>query len=181
MRILSIDCSTKSLAFALFSGAALEAYGEIFFEGDNIHSRLLYARQVLEAQLKEFEGVDYIVFEKAVLVRNTDVVIKMAMMFGTAMSVLLETGAKMVEVSPIAWQEYIGNPVLKGEARQKIIEGRVELKSKSQITNFIRNYRKDRTMQLVKEKFGVVAENDNISDAIAIGWWAGEVLKKEDW
>lgn len=167
MKIMGIDCSTNSLAFGILEDGELIEYGEYFFAGTDIYKRILDARRKTEAMQDLFD-VDFVIFEKAVLVRSVEVAIKMANVFGTVMSVIMENGAKVVEVQPIAWQSHIGNPVIKGKEKTALLSAHPELKTKSQENNFVRQYRKQVTMDWVEQNYGVVAANDNISDAIAI-------------
>jgi hypothetical protein len=44
-------------------------------------------------------------------------------------------------------------------------------KSKSRYTNHYREFRKERTKEWVALNTGVMVESDNVSDAIAIGWY----------
>lgn len=169
MITLSVDASTKSIAFGIFNDEVLESYGEIFFPGTDIHARLQIARTLLEDSLDVFGKVDYIAFEKPIMVRNTETAIKMAMMFGVIMSVLLDTGGKLVEITPIAWQSGIGNPVVRGDERLKLLSEHKELKTKSQVNTFLRSYRKDKTIRFVKAEYDIDVKTDNVSDAIALG------------
>lgn len=165
-KVMGIDCSTNSLAYGIVEKDKLIQYGEIMFIGQDINKRLVDARKKVEAQIALFD-VDFIVFEKAVMVRNIAVAIKMAEVFGAVKSVILEN-TYVHQVSPIDWQEAIGNPVIKGKARTAWATARPELKSKSQIDTAVRKYRKQVTMDWVEKTYGVKADNDNISDAIAI-------------
>lgn len=167
MKIMGIDCSTQSLAFGIIEDGELIEYGEYFFQGTDIYKRMLDARRKTEAMLETFD-VDYIIFEKAVMVRSVAVALKLAYVFGVVMSVILENSAKVIEVEPITWQSHIGNPVIRGKEKMKLLALHPEIKTKAQTNSFIRQHRKDLTKQWVMNKFGVEAANDNISDAIAI-------------
>lgn len=166
VRVAGVDCSTNSVAYGVVEDGKLIDYGEIMFVGSDINKRLLDARKKIEANLDKFD-VDFIVFEKAINVRNIDVAIKMAEFFGMVKSFIME-GSELWQMTPIAWQNHIGNPALRGKDKLAWCKAHPEYKTKSQIDAGIRKYRKQVTMDWVEEKFGVKAENDNISDAIAI-------------
>ena len=179
MKLMGIDCSTNSLAFGIIEDGDLIEYGEFFFEGADLYKRLLDARLKCEAVADMFK-VDFVVFEQAVMVNNKSVVIKLANMFGVVMSVILEGGAKVVEVSPIPWQTHIGNPVIKGKEKTALLMNHPEIKTRSQTASFIRNYRKNITKKFVFDNYGVDAANDNVSDAIAIASFGYDKLGREN-
>ena len=183
MKLLSIDASTKSLAYAMFEDGHLIAYGQFFYDGENIYKRCTDAMIKTEAMLGDLTA-DYVVLERAVMVRSTSVALNMAKSFGAIIAVLGKTGATICEVEPIAWQSYLGNPVIRGNEKKKLIAQHTELKTKSQIDKFVREYRKGKTMKWVEDKFGVSADTDDVSDAIGLGAFAyqkliGEVHSKD--
>lgn len=165
-KVMGIDCSTNSLAYGVVENGKLLNYGEIMFYGKDIHARLVDARKKTTANAEIFD-VDFIVWERAVMVRSIAVAIKMAEVFGAVKSVILE-GSDVHEFTPIQWQEAIGNSVIKGNVKKAWAAARPELKTKSQIDTAVRKYRKQITMDWVEKNYGVKAANDNISDAIAI-------------
>lgn len=176
-RVLGIDASTKSLAFAILEDGVLVEYGQFFFDGVNIYKRCTDAMIKTQAMLDTLQA-DYVVFERAVLVRSTSVALNMAKSFGAILAVLGQTGATIVEVEPIAWQSYIGNPILRGAEKNKVLAEHKELKTKSQISKFVREYRKNRTMDWAEKTYGVRAETDDISDAIGLAYFGHEKLVK---
>ena len=92
----------------------------------------------------------------------------MAKILGVIISVLKENNKNLFTVTPIAWQSWIKNPNLKTEEKKELLIKHPEIKTKSQQSKFMREYRKNRTKQWVKDKYDVIVDNDNISDAIAI-------------
>ena len=182
MKLLSVDCSTNSFAYGILNDGELEEYGEIFFTGSEIHKRLVDARLKMEALLPDFQtkGIDYIVFEDVVTVRSVKTAASMAKMFGTVLSVILELDAKLVLVEPLKWQTAIGVQSPRGKARTDLVKGHPELKTKNQIDKFIREYRKQKIIEYVEDRAGIVPDNDNVSDGIAIGYWAYDIMKESD-
>ena len=178
MRVLGLDCSSKSAAWAIINDGELEAYGEILFVEANFNKRLQNMRKKLEDSMHVFGEIDYIGFEKAVKVRSVTTVIVLAEAFGVIKSVLMELDAPLVEVTPLAWQSYIGNPNLAGEAKKEFLDSRPELKTTSQKQKAIREYRKNKTMDFVEDKTGVRMANDNLSDACSIGLYVYEKMKE---
>ncbi len=178
MKILSVDCSTNSLAYGISEDGVIQSYGEIYFVGTEVHVRCKDARRKVEDSLHIFGSVDYIVFEEVVKVVNIKTALSMAKVFGTVISVLLEIdGAKLVMVEPMVWQNAIGVKSPAGQARKDLVSSHPELKTKSQINKFIREYRKQKIMDFVEDRCGIKAANDNISDAIAINFFAWDRIK----
>ena len=175
---MGIDCSTKKMSWVITNGEIIEKYDEIFFEGPNFIDRYKDVRIKILSEIEKgtFSDVDYICFEKAVMVRSADVALKLAGVFAVALSCLGEIDAKMVEVQPTVWQSAIGNPVLRGEAKQKLLRSHSELKTKSAQQNFVRNYRKGVTRAYVKNRSGIDFDIDDLSDAAGLAYfWADKV------
>ena len=179
MRILGLDCSTKSVAYSIFDDGKLVAFGEYYLEGANIYKRIRDAHVKTEALMDEFQDIDYIAFEKVVRVmhNNISTSLNMAKVFGAIMGVLGQTKAVIFEVPPISWQEYIGNSNITGERRRNYLMEHPELKTKAQQSKAIREHRKNVTMKWAKEKFGVETKSDNISDAVGVGFYATEKME----
>lgn len=174
-RVMGIDCSTNSLAFAVLENGEPVRWGEIYFTGIDNYSRLPDARHKTEALMKEFESVDAIAFEKAIQVRSIDVAIKMGYSFGAVLSVLLESGATVNEVYPISWQSYIGNPNLT-KAEKDNLRKKHPGRSASWYQNAGREIRKNRTKAWVKKKYGITVESDNVSDSFGLAYFCQEHL-----
>lgn len=174
-RVMGIDCSTNSLAFAIFENGRPVRWGEIEFEGSDTYARLPDARRKVQALIEEFESVDAIAFEKAVQVKSVDVAIKLAYNFGAVLSVLLESGATVTEVYPISWQSFIGNPNLK-PAEKEALRKKYPGRSASWYQNAGRTIRKNRTKKWVKVNYGIEIESDNVSDAFGLAYFCQEHL-----
>src|SRR6478752_1489596 len=178
-RFMGIDASSKSVAFGVVEGDQLLFYGEYYFKFASCDKRLAEARRLTEdfAPLL-FEHTDYICFERAVMVTNREVALKLAQTFGAIKSVLIDQKARLVEAPPIAWQEKIGNPVLKGNARKVFVEKHPEWRTASQRAAGVRQYRKNVTREIVKKHYGEDIDNDNITDAIALAMFAQMEIKR---
>lgn len=173
-RVMGIDASTNSVAYAIIDNGKLVEYGEIEFSGSDIYERILDAKKKTRA-LRDRFNVDYISLEAAVMVRSANTGLKMAYVFGSIMSELLENGSKVIEVHPLKWQGFIGNPNLTNGEKITI---RKEFPAKTD--NWYRakgrEIRKERTLAWVKKQFKVLIESDNVGDAIGIAWYAHETL-----
>lgn len=178
-RFLGIDASSKSVAFGVVEGEKLLWYGEYYFTGNTFDRRLAEARKLTEALAPIlYQEVDYICFEKAVMVTNKEVALKLAQTFGAIKSVLVDQPPRLVEAPPIVWQEKIGNPILKGNARKDFILKHPEWRTASQRSSGVRQYRKDVTRKIVHKKYGEDIANDNITDAIALAMFCQMEIKR---
>jgi len=164
--VLGVDCSTQSFAFCLFGSDGPIRWGEIHFKGASVFERLAYGQRAVAA-FKEFLEADLVVFEGAIYVQNKKTVILLAYAFGAVISALINDGAKVEEISPMEWQNAIGNKVLTKAEKQTIVDANPG-KSKSWYQNKNREFRKQRTIAWVKDKFGIETDSDNVGDAVAL-------------
>ena len=178
MRVLGIDCSTKKMSWVIVNDNVIEKYDELYFEGVNFIERYKDVRHKVLAILDEFKEVDYVCFEKAVMVRSQDVALKLAGVFSVALSCLAELDAKMVEVQPIVWQSAIGNPILRGESKQALLRKHQELKTTAKQQAFVREYRKQVTINYVKNRSGIEMPNDDLGDAAGIAYFFYDKMKE---
>lgn len=168
--VMGIDASTHSLAFGVFKDGGLAQYGKINFEGNSSYERLADSQNKILALADDF-NVDYIAIEKAIMVRSTDTAIKLGMAIGVIIASVLDKGTEVVEVAPISWQSYIGNTnynkTQKGAIRREF-PGR----SDSWVKNKIRERRKQYTIDYCNKKFQISVDDNDVSDAIGIAWYA---------
>lgn len=186
VRALGIDCSTKSLAYACFEGDKPLYCGEIFFEGNTVFERLKDARVKTQALLNSSDimgtdgfRADYVAIEAAVAVKNVKVVIQLAYVYGAVMSVLMQNGANVVEVAPITWQSYIGNPNLKTAEKDQIKKDNPG-RSASWYSNAGRLFRKQRTLEFARQHFTIESGSDNIGDAVGVAYFAANKLTRTE-
>lgn len=179
-KYLGIDASSRSIAWGLIDENDLLQYGEIFMNYSDFDLRLRQIRKILETPFifNIFDQADFIVFERAIIGPNKEVALKLAQMFGTMKSVLLDTHGKLIEAPPMSWQESIGNPVLRGQARREFIMLHPEWKTKGQADKGVREYRKSLTQNIVKDHFDQLIESDNITDAIGLAIFARKILQQ---
>lgn len=178
-RVMGIDCSTHSLAYTIFFNRRPVQWGKINFQGADIFERLLDASEKLRAVQDKFE-VDYIAFEGAILakVKNPDVTIKLAMMYGACIAELMKSGVKVVTVQPLSWQSYIGNPNFK-PAEKAALKAEFPGKSTSWYSAKVRELRKQKTMDIFNTKWPHMKLDDNdVGDSCGIAYYAYYNLTK---
>ena len=102
----------------------------------------------------------------------------LALVQGAIIGSLYMTGAKkVVSTSPVQWQNWIGNKRLTEKEKQEIRE-KAPGKSNSWYKGQERLFRKQRTIRLINTRFDIHIDDDDIADAVAIGWFSRENWSK---
>lgn len=169
--ICSIDASTNSLAFAIFSDISLVAFGKINFQGANIYAKVKDAARKSYAFFKKF-NIDSIVIEHTVFINSPKTAADLALVQGGLLGAAGISGIKIAgSVNPISWQSYIGNPKLTTLEKKELME-QYPGKSKVWYQNRSREIRKVRTIQFVNTYYDKEVTDNDVADAIGIGHWA---------
>lgn len=177
-RVIGIDCSTNSLAYAIFEDGKPLTCGEIFFNGADIYERLNDARRKTQALVDTGVLVgDYVGMEAAIAGKSGAVTIKLSYVFGAVLSVLMQNKMKVETVYPITWQTYIGNPLLKTHEKEALREEFPDRKA-SWYQNKGRQIRKQRTLDFAKQYFKIPGDSDNVGDAVGIAYYVSKELTK---
>ena len=175
-RVIGLDCSTNSIAFAIIDSGRLTKWGELDLSGRTVYDRALDARQKMDALAAEF-GADFACIESAVMVKNILVAIKMAYVIGNVIASLRAMGCEIYEAKPLEWQTAIGNPVLKKIEKDSIAAANPG-KAKTWYQNANRAFRKQRTIDFVLKKYGVAITSDNVSDSVGLADFAYNKLTR---
>jgi Holliday junction resolvasome RuvABC endonuclease subunit len=173
-RVLGIDASTNSIAFCLMENDQPLKWGKINIVGNDIYEKIYDAKVKMSVMLNELKS-DYIVVEGAILVRSPDAVIKLSYVYGVVIAELMSTGAKVITISPTAWQAYIGNknPTKDEKAAIRLKHpGYADSWYKTQI----RNMRKQRTIEYFNNKYGLSLNDFDVADSFGIAHYANKVL-----
>ena len=173
-RVLGIDASTNSIAFCLMENDIPLKWGKVELSGSDIYEKIHDAKIKMHAMLEELKS-DYIVVEGAVLVRSPDAVIKLSYVYGVVIAELMSTGAKVITISPTAWQAYIGN---KNPTKDE--KSAIRLKNPgyadSWYKNQLRNMRKQRTADYFNNKYSIALTDYDVADSFGIAHYANKVL-----
>lgn len=173
-RVIGIDCSTNSLAFAVFEDKQPVTCGEFVFKGATVFERLAEARRITAALVDDGILVgDYIAIESAVMVSNVQTSINLAYVYGAVLGELMQGSPIVEQVAPITWQSGIGNPNLKKHEKEELRELYPE-KSDSWYKNKGRKIRKQRTLDIAKEYFDIHDDSDNVGDAVGIALYVSK-------
>jgi Holliday junction resolvasome RuvABC endonuclease subunit len=175
-RVMGIDASTKSVAFCLYEGGKPIEWGTYGINGADIYDRMLDTSLKAEAILDRFE-VDYVAIEAAVFVNSPDVAVKLAYVYSATMISLLRSGVKVIAVTPLQWQNHIGNGSFK-KAEKEALKAEFPGKSASWYSNKTRQIRKQRTLDFFASKYGVGVTDDNVGDAFGLAEFATSRLTR---
>lgn len=177
-RVMGIDCSTKSLAFCIMWNKKPVKWGKILFEGATVFDRIKDASQKVEALSSEFD-VDFIAMEGAILAtnKNVRVTIDLSLVYGAVLAQLLKGRAKVIHVTPMTWQNAIGNKAF-SVAETKAMKAEYPDKSASWYSTKKRSIRKQRTMDFVNNKFNMKITDDDVGDSCAIAYYAYSTLTR---
>ena len=169
--ICSIDASTNSLAFAIFSNDSLKQFGKLNFQGVNTYAKVKDAARKTLAFFKQFE-IDAIVIEHTVFINSPKTAADLALVQGAMLGAAGIAGIKVAgAVNPISWQTFIGNGKITKDAKVLIRKDNPG-RSDSWYKSFEREARKQKTISFVNVNYDVVIDDNDVADAIGIGHWA---------
>jgi hypothetical protein len=93
------------------------------------------------------------------------------MSHGALVASAAATGVNHISsASPMVWQNFVGNGRLTA-AEKEAIKNATPNKSASWYKSQERLFRKQRTLKFVNEEFGLKISDDDIGDAIALGYY----------
>jgi hypothetical protein len=170
--ICAIDASTTSLAFALFNNDILGTVGKINFEGNTNYEKVMDACNKTKSFLDYYGGFEAIVIEHTVFMNSPKVAADLALVQGALLGAAGLTGTKIIgTVSPITWQNFIGNKKIDKDEKFAIRSANPG-KSESWYKTYERNLRKERTIRFVNMQYDRSITDNDIADACGIGHWA---------
>lgn len=174
-RFISIDGSTNSVAFAVWDGEQLIKYGKINFNGDKALEKALDASRKVFALIQELE-VDHLVIESAIFANSANVAIALGIAQGAILGAARLAGCKHVySVAPITWQCFIGNKNFTKAEKLQIRRDHPG-KSTTWYRTFERSIRKQKTIDFVNKHYGLDLNDNDVTDAIALGYYAHQSL-----
>jgi len=175
--ICAIDASTNSLAFAIFSDKKLKASGKIKFTGVDTYTKVGDAARKSLAFLEKFD-IDAIVIEHTVFMNSPKTAADLALVQGGLLGAARIAGIKRFgAVSPITWQNYIGNKKLTNPEKLEIANANPG-KAASTLKSIEREARKQKTIRFVNAYYDKNISDNDVADAVAIGHYAISNLQK---
>lgn len=170
-KIISIDASTTSIAYAVFDGEDLVLHGKVEFSGQNVYQKISSAIQSVVKAMKDISP-DALVIERAVFINSPKTMSELSMVQGAILAGACLAGIKIFKgTNPVAWQSFIGNKVLT-KAQKLDIVSKYPGKSKSYYKTIEREIRKQRTIDFVNINYDLSIDDNDIADAIGIGHYA---------
>jgi Holliday junction resolvasome RuvABC endonuclease subunit len=170
---LCIDASTNSLAFSYFENGKLIRYGKIRFVGTDAFYKAGDACKKAIPFFKKIKA-DVLVIESAIYSNSPKTAIQLSLVQGAIVASAQVAGIKrVISVSPVQWQNHIGTKLLTAEEKQDIIKKNPG-KSNSWYKGKQREARKNKTMQSVNKNFNIKVTDDDVADAIGIGWFVND-------
>lgn len=175
--VLGLDSSSKSIAISVYERAGdtvtlLQTTKTKFGDKDTMKQKLEQINAFIPAFLESVGQVDAIVIEQTIYIQSPQTSRILSYIVGHIWGKCLEYCDNVVDVPIMTWKAYIGykNVTKKDIAAWEAEIGKAEAKKKAAYE------RKHRTMRLMREKIpGLEDIDDNdIMDAIAIGYWAVE-------
>jgi Holliday junction resolvasome RuvABC endonuclease subunit len=169
--ILSIDASTNSLAFAIFSEDELINFGKIKFDGANAYQKLGDAARKCLPFFKNFD-IDAIVIEHTIFINSPKTASDLALIQGAILGAAKLAGVRTAgSINPITWQTFIGNGKLTNSEKQDIMN-QFPGKTKNWYQNKSREIRKQKTINFVNINYDKNITDDDVADAVGIGHYA---------
>jgi hypothetical protein len=96
----------------------------------------------------------------------------LALVQGALLGAAGQSGIRTIgKVSPITWQNFIGNKKISKEEKA-MIAARNPGKSESWYKTYERNLRKQRTIDFIEFTYNRKVEDNDVADACGIGHWA---------
>ena len=170
--ICAIDASTNNLAFALYTKNNLGAIGKINFEGNNTYEKVMDAGKKVKAFFDFYNGFEAIIIEHTVFMNSPKTAADLALVQGAILGAAGQAGTKIIgKVSPITWQNYIGNKKISKD-EQFLIRAQNPGKSISWYKSHERELRKQRTIKFINTIYDRTITDNDVADACGIGHWA---------
>lgn len=142
MRFMSLDLSTTDTGYAIFDNDKLIAYGSISFNIKDVYKRIILTVEQIQEMIAGME-IDHIVFEDSFSGTNKRVVVILNRLAGGVIWVADRLGVSFSTYPPKIIKKFItGN----GNANKQLMLDTINQRLETEITN------------------------DNIADAIAIGF-----------
>lgn len=170
-KVCSIDASTNSLAFAIFYDKELKSFGKINFAGKDTFQKVGDAARKTKAVFEKFD-IDAIVIEHAVFMNSPKTMADLAMVQGALLGAAMDTGIKTVgSINPITWQTYLGNGKLTKDEKAAIVKDHPG-KSVAWYKTKERDFRKQRTINILNINYDINVSDHDVADAIGIGHYS---------
>lgn len=171
--IIAVDASTNSIAFSYFENGKLIKYGKVKFTGSDAFYKAGDAARKCVLLFKKINA-EALVIESAIYSNSPKTAMQLSLVQGAIVSAAHIAGIRIIKsITPMQWQNFIGNRLLTKSEKAEI-ERKNPGKSNSWYKGKQREFRKERTMSAVYNKFKIEVNDDDVADAIGIGWYVSD-------
>jgi Holliday junction resolvasome RuvABC endonuclease subunit len=170
-KIITIDASTTSIAYAVFEGKKLILNGKVEFLGKNVYEKISSAIGSVVDVIKDI-APEALVIERAIFINSPKTMSELSMVQGAILAGASLAGIRMFKgTNPIAWQTYIGNGKVTKDAKLLMRKENPD-RSESWYKQHEREARKQKTINFVNINYDLEIIDNDIADAIGIGHYA---------
>jgi Holliday junction resolvasome RuvABC endonuclease subunit len=170
-KIVTVDASTTSIAYAVFEDKELVLNGKVEFLGKNVYEKISSAIGSVVDVIKDI-APEALVIERAIFINSPKTMSELSMVQGAILAGASLAGIKMFKgTNPIAWQTYIGNGKVTKDAKL-LMRKESPGKSESWYKQHEREARKQKTINFVNINYDLEITDNDIADAIGIGHYA---------
>jgi len=150
----------------------IDCYGKITFNGRDIYEKITDACKKSKALFDHYNLVEAIVIEHTVFMNSPKTAADLALIQGGILGGAGLSGIQVIgKVSPITWQNYLGNKRLTKEEQIRI-RSLNPGKSDSWYKSYEREFRKQRTIKLLDVIYDKKITDNDVADACGIGHWS---------
>jgi hypothetical protein len=130
------------------------------------------AGQKVKAFVDYYGSFESIIIEHTVFMNSPKTAADLALVQGAILGAAGQSGTKIIgRVSPITWQNYIGNKKISKD-EQLLIRSQNPGKSVSWYKAYERMLRKERTIKFINTVYDRIITDNDVADACGIGHWA---------
>jgi Holliday junction resolvasome RuvABC endonuclease subunit len=174
-KVVGIDSSSKSIALSLYKrssdGVKLLAVSKVKFDAkDDMAKKLETINKIIPAFFEEYGPIDIVVIEQTIYIQSPQTSRILSYIVGNIWGKCLEYCDNVSDIPIMTWKAFIGykNVTKKEIATWEKEMGKTDAKKKAQVE------RKKRTIEIMHNKIPetVSVEDNDIMDAVAIGYWA---------
>lgn len=171
-KICSIDASTNSLAFAIFEDEKLTAVGKLSFAGLDTYKKISDSVRKTKAFFEYFQDVEAVVIEHTIYLNSPKTAADLALVQGAMLGGISLNGVKTIKsINPIAWQTFLGNGRLTPQEKE-LIRYEHPGRGDAWYKNKEREFRKQRTIDIINKAYGRTITDNDIADAVGVGHYA---------
>jgi Holliday junction resolvasome RuvABC endonuclease subunit len=170
-KIITVDASTTSIAYAVFENKKLIFSGKVEFLGKNVYEKISSAIGSVVDVIKNI-APEALVIERAIFINSPKTMSELSMVQGAILAGASLAGIRMFKgTNPIAWQTYIGNGKVTKDAKL-LMRKENPNRSESWYKQHEREARKQKTINFVNINYDLEITDNDIADAIGIGHYA---------